>query len=152
VLSPTLLNSLISLLYLNLSIGLKLSNVSTTKFFVLLTKLLTLIVLPIYALFSLFKIFEILVLPPLSLWFILPTLHVLKSLIGLSFIWLLFSGIVCLLIFVLALNVLQKILLHLLLFLLFLLLNSMLNSNIISSIILFLLNFFLFCWTDPSGS
>jgi hypothetical protein len=66
-------------------------------------------------------------------------------------IWLLFSGIVFLLIFVLAHNVLQKILLHLLLFLLFLL-NSMLNSNLISSIILSLLNFFPFCWTDPSGS
>jgi hypothetical protein len=51
-----------------------------------------------------------------------------------------------------ALNVLQKILLHLLLFLLFLLVNSMLNSNLISSIILSLLNFFPFCWTDPSGS
>jgi hypothetical protein len=107
---------------------------------------------PIYALFSLFKIFVILVLPPLSLLFILPTLHVLKSLIGLSFIWLLFSGIVFLLIFVLALNVLQKTLLHLLLLLPFLLLNSMLNSNLISSIILSLLSFFPFCWTDPSGS
>jgi hypothetical protein len=89
---------------------------------------------------------------PLSHWFILRTLYVLKSLTGLSFIWLLFSGIVFLLIFVLALNVLQKILLHLLLFLLFLLPNSMLNSNIISSIILFLFYIVLLCWTDPSGS
>jgi hypothetical protein len=68
------------------------------------------------------------------------------------FIWLLFSGIAFLLIFVLAPNVLQEILQHLLLHLLCLLLNSMLNSNLISSIILFLLDFFLFCWTDPSGS
>jgi hypothetical protein len=91
---------------LNLSTGLKLSNVFTTKFSLLLTKLLTQIILPIYALFSLFKTFEILALLPLFHWFILLILHVLKSLIGLFIIWLLFSGIAFLLIFVFVRNVL----------------------------------------------
>jgi hypothetical protein len=98
VLSPTLLYSLISFLHLNI-LWLKIELRIHYKI-ICSTKLLTQIVLPIYALFSLFKIFVILVLLPLSHRFILPIFHVLKSQIG-FFIYLLFSRIAFLLIFVL---------------------------------------------------